>query len=106
MKEIEVRCQQEKDEIRSECLRVEDNYERKLKEERIRLNEVQLKLNMVQAEVDNNEKSGKRQEDEIDELEDDLRKVIRKIINIPEILGKVQPLPQDGTAPLLPKAKD
>ena len=93
MKEIEVRCQQEKDEIRSESLRVEDIYERKLKEERTRLNEVQLKLNMVQAEVDNNEKSGKRQEDEIDELEDNLRKVIGKIINIPEILGKVQPLP-------------
>ena len=93
MKEIEVRCQQEKDEIRSESLRVEDIYERKLKEERTRLNEVQLKLNMVQAEVDNNEKSGQRQEDEIDELEDNLRKVIGKIINIPEILGKVQPLP-------------
>ena len=93
MKEIEVRCQQEKDEIRSESLRVEDNYERKLKEERIRLNEVQLKLNMVQAEVDNNEKSGQRQEDEIDELEDNLRKVIGKIINITEILGKVQPFP-------------
>ena len=76
MKDIEVRCQQEKEEMRHDFQREEDNYERKLKEERSRLNEVQLKLSVLQAEVDNNEKSGKRQEDEIDELEDKLRKVI------------------------------
>ena len=75
MKEIELRCQQEKDEIRSDAQREEDNYVRKLKEERSRLNEVQLKLSVLQAEVDNNEKFGKRQEDEIDELDDKLRKV-------------------------------
>lgn len=79
MKDIEVRCQQEKDEFRSESQRVEDNYERKLKEERSRLNEIQLKMTMLQAEVDNNEKSGQRQESEIDELEDKLRKVIWKM---------------------------
>ena len=79
MKDIEVRCQREKDEFRSESQRVEDNYERKLKEERSRLNEIQLKMTMLQAEVDNNEKSGERQESEIDELEDKLRKVIWKI---------------------------
>lgn len=79
MKDIEVRCQQEKDEFRSESQRVEDNYERKLKEERSRLNEIQLKMTMLQAEVDNKEKSGQRQESEIDELEDKLRKVIWKI---------------------------
>jgi chromosome segregation ATPase len=77
MKDIEVRCQEEKDDIRSDAQREEDNYERKLKEERSRLNEVQLKLNLLQAEIDNNEKSGKRQENELDELEDKLRKVIR-----------------------------
>ena len=76
MKDIEVRCQEEKEEMRYDFQREEDNYERKLKEERSRLNEVQLKLSVLQAEVDNNEKSGKRQEDEIDELEDKLRKVI------------------------------
>ena len=79
MKDIEVRCQREKDEFRSESQRVEDNYERKLKEERSRLNEIQLKMTTLQAEVDNNEKSGQRQESEIDELEDKLRKVIWKI---------------------------
>ncbi len=81
MKDIEVRCEQEKDEIRADAQREEDNYERKLKDERSRLNEVQLKLSVVQAEVDNNEKSGKRQEDEIDELDDKLRKVIKVLIS-------------------------
>jgi chromosome segregation ATPase len=76
MKDIELRSQREKDELRSDAQREEDNYERKLKEERSRLNEIQLKLSVLQAEVDNNEKSGKRQEDEIDELDDKLRKVI------------------------------
>lgn len=84
MRDIEVRCQNEKDEIRSEAKRDEDNYERKLKEERSRLNEVQFKLNLVQAEVDNNSKTGKRQDDEIEELEDKLRKVT----NLSEILAK------------------